>query len=76
MAPAHCEIDSPGRNGVTKPMGPEKRSTGTTGPRRKNHMRAYLAEERGIPGAEPRGRMRPFAIRRHIYGMPAAAARA
>jgi hypothetical protein len=40
MAPAHCAIDKPGRSGVTRPMGPEKRSTGTTGPPKpKNHMR-------------------------------------
>ena len=44
MALAAWPIDRPGRNGVAMPMGPEKRSTGTTGPRPKNHMRANLAE--------------------------------
>jgi hypothetical protein len=43
IAAAAAAIDSPGLSGVTMPMGPEKRSTGTTGPRPKNHMRANLA---------------------------------
>ena len=39
MALAACPIDRPGRSGVAMPMGPEKRSSGTTGPWPKNHMR-------------------------------------
>lgn len=40
IAVAHEAIASPGRSGVTRPIGPSKRSTGTTGPRLKNHMRS------------------------------------
>src|SRR5262245_16282445 len=36
--PATDASASPGRNGVAMPIGPEKRSTGTTGPRLKNSM--------------------------------------
>jgi hypothetical protein len=33
----------PGRNGVAMPIGPDKRTTGTTGPRLKGHMRKPLS---------------------------------
>jgi hypothetical protein len=39
MAAAQDAIASPGRKGVTRPIGPSKRSTGTTGPRLKGQMR-------------------------------------
>ena len=36
MAAAAVAIDKPGRKGVAMPIGPEKRSTGTTGLRENN----------------------------------------
>jgi hypothetical protein len=56
IAPAHWDMEMPGRSGVTIPIGPAKRSTGTTGPLRKNHMRAYLAQMLGIVRAAADGR--------------------
>src|SRR5689334_2970145 len=41
--PATDARASPGRNGVAMPMGPEKRSTGTTGLRLKKSMRVVLS---------------------------------
>jgi hypothetical protein len=45
IAPAQTPIERPGRSGVAMPIGPEKRSTGTTGPLLKGHMHANLARE-------------------------------
>jgi hypothetical protein len=47
IAVAYWASESPGRSGVTNPMGPEKRRTGTTGRRLNNHMRSYLMFARG-----------------------------
>src|SRR5687768_10631285 len=41
--PARAAIERPGRSGVTMPIAPEMRSTGTTGPRSKNHIRGALS---------------------------------
>jgi hypothetical protein len=42
IGPATDAIASPGRNGVTMPMGPVKRSTGTTGLRLKKSISVVL----------------------------------
>jgi hypothetical protein len=38
IGPASEAMESPGRSGVTMPIGPESRRTGTTGPKLKGHM--------------------------------------
>src|SRR6476620_11140917 len=38
IAPAAVVSDSPGRSGVTMPMGPDSLNTGTTGARLKGHI--------------------------------------
>jgi hypothetical protein len=43
IAPAQAPIERPGRKGVAMPIGPVKRSTGTTGPLLKGHMRTISA---------------------------------
>src|SRR4051812_17751839 len=51
IGPATAPIESPGRSGVTMPMGPVKRSTGTTGPRLKRRIgRGSFAGWLGVAG--------------------------
>ena len=47
IGPATVDSDKPGRSGVTMPIGPEKRSTGTTGPRLKKRILLVTSRRRG-----------------------------
>src|SRR5258706_1354341 len=57
MAPAAVASERPGRSGVAMPIGPDRRKTGTTGRRLKNHIALFFGgrDVSGTPAAQSRG---------------------
>src|SRR5262245_45772307 len=64
IGPAKEAIASPGRSGVTMPIGPDRRSTGTTGLRSKNSMirpRALALADSAGHDSRRRAKLKPWA---------------